>query len=57
MNLAFKFNVFGVISFLVMCGLFYWLFPALDNVWLRGAVYAVFAAFAFSACFLIVKRK
>lgn len=57
MNLAFKFNIFGVISFLVMCGLFYWLFPALDNVWLRGAVYAVFAAFAFSACFLIVKRK
>ncbi|WP_428077472.1 hypothetical protein [Candidatus Avelusimicrobium alvi] len=57
MNLAFKFNLFGVISFLVMCGLFYWLFPALDNVFLRYAVYAVFAACAFSACFLIVRRK
>lgn len=57
MNLAFKFNAFGVITFMVLCGLFYWLFPALNNALLRYAVYAVFAAFAFCACFLIVKRK
>lgn len=57
MKPAFKFNTFGVISFLVMCGLFYWLCPAISHPVWKVVVYGGFAVCAFSACFVIVKPK
>lgn len=57
MKLAFKFNTFGLISFAVMCGLFYWLCPVPSAALWRAVIYAAFGAFAFAACFLIVKPR
>lgn len=57
MKLAFKFNTFGLLSFAVMCGLFYWLCPVPAAVLWRAVIYAAFGAFAFAACFLIVKPR
>lgn len=57
MKLAFKFNTFGLLSFAVMCGLFYWLCPEPSAALWRAAIYAAFGAFAFAACFLIVKPR
>ena len=57
MKLAFKFNTFGLLSFAVMCGLFYWLCPVPSAALWRAVIYAAFGAFAFAACFLIEKPR
>lgn len=57
MHLTFKFNTFGMVSFLVLCGLFYWLCPVPDNAFWRYLIYGVFALGAFFASFVIVRSK
>ncbi len=57
MKPVFKFNAFGVISFAVLCGLFYWLCPTISHAALRYVVYGVLMLGAFCACFLVVKPK
>ncbi len=57
MKLAFKFNTFGIISFVVMCGLCYWLCPAIASPLWRAVVYGGFGLCAFGACFIIVRAK
>ena len=57
MKPTFKFNLFGIISFLVLCGLFYWLCSAISNPTVRYGIYGVFGVGAFCACFLVIKPK
>ena len=57
MKPAFKFNTFGILSFLILCGLFYWLCPSINQPVWRYSVYGVFLLGAFCACFLVVKPK
>ncbi len=57
MKPTFKFNLFGIISFLVLCGLFYWLCPAISNPTVRYGIYGVFGVGSFCACFLVIKPK
>ena len=57
MQPAFKFNTFGIFSFLVLCGLFYWLCPAISQPVWRYLADGVFLAGAFCACFLVIKPK
>ena len=57
MHITFKFNTFGIVSFLVLCGLFYWMCPVPDNAFWRYLIYGVFALGAFFASFVIVRSK
>lgn len=57
MNLQFKFSATGIIAFLVMYGLFYWLCPLPSSALWRGIVCAVVALAIFGACFVVVTHK
>lgn len=57
MKPTFKFNTFGILSFAILCGLFYWLCPAISQPVWRYVVYGVFLLAAFCACFVVVKPK
>ena len=57
MKLQFKFNVFGVIVFLVLCWLFYAFVPLPSNAFWRGAICLVAASAFFGMCFVVVSQK
>ena len=57
MNLQFKFNLFGILTFAVLCGLFYWLVPLPSNVIWRAVVCLVAVVAFFAMCFVVVTHK
>lgn len=57
MKLEFKFGITGILSFVILCGLFYWLCPLPQNVFWRALVCGVFALCAFGASFVVVTHK
>ena len=57
MNLQFKFNLLGIITFIVLCGLFYAFVPLPANMVRRAVVCFVAAAAFFGMCFVVVTHK
>lgn len=57
MKLQFKFSATGIISFLIMYGLFYWLCPLPSATLWRGIVCGVVALVLFIVCFVVVTHK
>ena len=57
MKLEFKFSVGNFIGFVLMGGLFYWLVPLPQTVWLRALVCACAGLVLFGMCFVVVSHK
>ena len=57
MKLEFKFGITGIISFAVLCGLFYWLCPLPTNPVWRALVCGAVVLFAFAASFVVVTHQ
>ena len=57
MKLEFKFGVANILSFVVICGLFYWLCPFPKVMLWRILVNALVVLFAFSVSFIVVTHK
>ena len=57
MKLQFKFNLFGIITFLILCGLFYGLVPLPASTLWRALVCVLAVALFFGMCFVVVTQK
>lgn len=57
MKLQFKFSTTGIIAFLVMYGLFYFLCPLPSSALWKGVVCAGVLLLLFAACFVVVTHK
>lgn len=57
MKLELKFNLFGVLTFAILCGLFYFFVPLPSQVVWRAAVCLLAAAVFFGMCFVVVTHK
>ena len=57
MKLEFKFNGISIVSFLILCGLFYWLCPLPAAALWRGIVCVAVSLFLFFICFVVVTHK
>ena len=57
MKLQFKFSATGIISFVVMYGLFYWLCPLPSAALWRGVVCGLVALLLFGICFVVVTHR
>ena len=57
MKITFKINAFGIFTFAVLCGLFYWLCPLPSNGVLRALV-CIGAGILFGGmCFVVVTHR
>lgn len=57
MKLQFKFNVFGIITFALLCWLFYAFVPLPANAFWRGVICLAAALAFFGVCFVVVSQK
>ncbi len=57
MKITFKINTFGVLTFLVLSGLFYWLCPLPQNVALRALVCLGAVLLFGGMCFVVVAQQ
>lgn len=57
MKLEFKFNLFGILTFVILCGLFYAFVPLPANLFWRAFLCGLVAAVLFGMCFVVVTHK
>jgi len=57
MKLEFKFGITGIIGFLLLSGLFYWLCPLPSSLAVKVIVLALVEIVFFGMCFVVVTHK